>query len=169
MEYVKGILLSILMISFLSINAQERVGSDIVFKDTIYQFGPVEEGSDAACVFSFINKSKTPVAITNVKTFCGCIDLRWTKEPVKPGQSGKISVKFHAGNTGTFSKTIKVFTTNSGEQSIDLTIRGSVVMKSGKNNSISMQSSFKSDYDNKNSFSLLPIRIFSLYIYLILF
>ena len=132
MEYVKGILLAILMISFLSINAQVRVDSHIVFKDTVYQFGSVEEGSDAECVFSFINKGKTPFAITNVKTFCGCIDLRWTKEPVKPGQSGKISVKFYASNPGTFSKTIKVFTTDRGEQSIDLTIKGSVSIKPGK-------------------------------------
>jgi hypothetical protein len=132
MKCVKGVLLAILMISFLSVNAQKQAGSDIIFKETVYQFGSVEEGSNAECVFSFINKSKTPVAITNVKTFCGCTDVRWTKEPVKPGESGEISVKFYAGNTGTFSKTIKVFTTNSGEQSIDLTIKGSVSIKPGK-------------------------------------
>ncbi len=132
MDYLKKILpVAAFMISFLSCNAQIQDKSGILFKETVYQLGVVKEGSNTLCIFSFTNKSKTALVITDVKAYCGCVKLNWTKEPVKPGDSGKIKVNFYAGNAGTFSKTIKVFT-NINKQSIDLTLKGSVSVESGR-------------------------------------
>jgi hypothetical protein len=122
----------ILMISFLWGNAQINDDYGIVFNTKVYQFGSVKEGSNSECVFSFVNKSKTPVVINNVRSFCGCIEMTWTKEPVKPDDAGMIKVKFHANTNGTFSKTINVFT-NKNSQPIGLTIKGSVSSMSTKN------------------------------------
>ena len=72
------------MIIFLECNAQIKNDPGVVFNTTLHQFGSIERGSNAEFVFSFINKSNTPVVLTNVKTFCGCLELTWTKEPVKP-------------------------------------------------------------------------------------
>lgn len=126
------LIITILMISFLCGNAQINDDSGIVFNATVYQFGLIKEGSNAECVFSFVNKNKTPVVITKVKAFCGCVVPTWTKEPVKPNDSGKIKVKYYANTIGTFSKTIYVFT-NRNDQSIVLTIKGSVSLVSTKN------------------------------------
>ncbi len=117
-----------LMISLLSCYAQIKDDPGIVFKERVCQLGQVLEGSNTLCIFSFVNNSEAPLVITNIKTFCGCVDLTWTKEPVKPGGKGKVKVKFNADYAGTFSKTIKVFT-NKNEKSIDLTIKGSVLAK----------------------------------------
>jgi Protein of unknown function (DUF1573) len=117
------LIIIILMIPFLCTKAQINVDSGIVFNATVHQFGLIKEGSNAECVFSFVNKSKTPVFITKVKVFCGCVVPTWTKEPVKPNGSGEIKVKYYANTIGTFSKTIKVFT-NKNDQSIDLHIKG---------------------------------------------
>jgi hypothetical protein len=124
-------LTTILMFSLLCGNAQVNDNSGIVFDTTVYQFGSLKEGSDAECVFTFINKNETPVVITNVKVFCGCVMPDWTKEPVKPNHSGTIKVKFHAGTTGTFSKTIYVFT-NRNNKSLGLTVKGVVSSVSPK-------------------------------------
>jgi hypothetical protein len=119
------LIITILMIPFLYSKAQINDDSGIVFNATLYQFGLIKEGSSAECVFSFVNKSKTPVVITQVKVFCGCVVPIWTKEPVKPNDSGKINVKFYAKTIGTFSKTINVFT-NRNDQPIGLKIKGTV-------------------------------------------
>lgn len=121
-------IIAFLLISFFSTNAQVNNNSGIVFDTTVYNFGVIEKGSDAECVFSFINKSKTVVILTNVKTSCNCTAPTWTKEPVKPGDSGKINVKYNTSKIGAFSKVINVYT-NINEQSIILTIKGEVKKK----------------------------------------
>src|SRR5665648_756926 len=104
------LIITMILIPFLCGNAQKNNDSGIVFDTTLYQLGSVKEGSDKECVFSFVNKNKTPVVITKVNKFCGCVEPTWTKEPVKPDGSGEIRVKFYANTIGTFSKTIYVFT-----------------------------------------------------------
>jgi hypothetical protein len=125
------LIIAILTIQSLCGNAQINDSSGIVFNTKIYQFGTLKEGSDAEYVFSFVNKNETPVVITEVKVFCGCIVPDWTKEPVKPNHSGTIKVKFYAKTIGTFSKTIYVFTNRNGK-SVGLTVKGSVSPVSSK-------------------------------------
>ena len=81
------------------------------------------KGSVKEHIFSFVNKNKTPVVISNVRIYCSCITATWTKEPVKSNDSGEVKVIYHAITSGTFSKTVKVFT-NMSEKSIDLTVKG---------------------------------------------
>ena len=119
------LLITILTISFFCTNAQVNNNSGIVFDTTVYNFGVIEKGSNAECVFSFVNKSETLVVITNVKASCGCTVPTWTKEPIKPGGAGKINVKYNTNKIGDFSKIINVYT-DKNEQSIVLTIKGEV-------------------------------------------
>lgn len=117
------LIFSILLVLFLSGKAQINDNSSIVFNAIVYQFGLIKRGSNAEHVFTFFNKSKNPVVITNVKAFCGCVETTWTNEPIMPNDSGIIKVKYYANTIGTFSKTIKIFT-NRTDQSISLTVKG---------------------------------------------
>jgi hypothetical protein len=118
---------TILVIPFFS-NAQDGADSKIVFDNTTFNFGVLERGSKAECEFSFINKSLSPVAISKVKASCGCTAPTWSKEPVKPNGSGKIKVKYNTNITGSFVKTITIYTTLDNE-TITLTIQGEVKKK----------------------------------------
>ena len=118
-----AIIITFILIPFFPAEAQKGSDTGIIFDTTIYHFGLVKNGTMAEHVFSFINRSKTVVVISNVVTYCSCIKTTWTKEPVEPNASGEVKVKYYGKTIGTFSKTVKVFTSIS-DKSIDLTVKG---------------------------------------------
>jgi len=99
----------------------------IKFEVESFDFGTVEEGNKADKTFTFKNTGNQPIILSNVQASCGCTTPNWTREPIMPGQSGKIDVSYNsAGRPGAFNKTITV-TSNATEPSKVLTIRGNVV------------------------------------------
>lgn len=100
--------------------------SSIVFDKLIHDFGAMEKGGDASCVFTFKNVSKKPVTLTNVKTSCGCTAADWPKEPVAKKKKGTIKVKYDSNRIGKFTKTIKVYV-DGEENPIQLEIKGTII------------------------------------------
>lgn len=66
----------------------------IEFDKVKYGFGTVNEGDIVNHVFKFKNTGKIPLIISNARSTCGCTVPKWPKEPIEPGQSGEIPVKF---------------------------------------------------------------------------
>ena len=118
----------ILSMIFILSSAQDNVKSKIVFDKTIYNFGIVDKGSKAECIFSFTNKSQSAIAIINIKASCGCTAPFWSKEPVEPNDSGEIKVKYNTNIIGAFIKTLTIYSSISKE-TITLTIKGEVKRK----------------------------------------
>lgn len=92
-------LFSVIVSSLLSftchLNAQERISDGIEIDKTIHDFGDIISGSGpVSCEFTVRNIGSKPIVIYNVATSCGCTDVSWTKEPIRPEGSGKISVKY---------------------------------------------------------------------------
>ena len=104
---------------------QERDNPGIVFNNTVYDFGTLNKGENADCIFYFTNSNQSPLVIVNVKASCGCTSPTWTKEPVAPGKTGQIKVKYNTNITGIFTKTVTVYT-NLDKNPVLLTIRGEV-------------------------------------------
>ena len=100
--------------------------SSIVFDKLVHDFGTMEKGGDASCVFTFKNVTKKPVTLTNVKTSCGCTAADWPKEPVAKKKKGSIKVKYDSNRVGKFTKTIKVYIDGS-DVPIQLEIKGTIV------------------------------------------
>ena len=105
-------------------NVEKR--SSIVFDKLVHDFGTMEKGGDASCVFTVKNITKKPVTLTNVKTSCGCTAADWPKEPVAKKKKGSIKVKYDSNRIGKFTKTIKVFI-DGNENPIQLEIKGTIV------------------------------------------
>ena len=105
-------------------NVEKR--SSILFDKLVHDFGTMEKGGDASCVFTFKNVTKKPVTLTNVKTSCGCTAADWPKEPIAKKKKGSIKVKYDSNRIGKFTKTIKVFI-EGNENPIQLEIRGTIV------------------------------------------
>lgn len=75
--------------------AQVKISENIELDSDCHDFGDILLGSGpVSCSFSVKNIGKEPVAIYSVVTSCGCTDVEWTKSPIKPGESGKISVTY---------------------------------------------------------------------------
>lgn len=74
------------------------------FGDILMKDGPVN------CTFTVTNKGKQPAVIYNVVTTCGCTDVKWTRQPIRAGESGKITVTY-SNDEGPypFNKNITVY------------------------------------------------------------
>lgn len=100
--------------------------ADFKFEREVHDFGNIKEGVQAEYVFKFTNTGKEPLVITNVQASCGCTTPKWTKEPVKPGESGQVTAIYNSkGRPGNFNKAITI-TSNAKTAQKVLFIKGNV-------------------------------------------
>lgn len=100
--------------------------ADFKFEKEVHDFGNVKEGTQAEYVFKFTNVGKEPLVITNVQASCGCTTPKWTKEPVKPGETGQVTAIYNSkGRPGNFNKAVTI-TSNAKTAQKVLFIKGNV-------------------------------------------
>lgn len=82
----------------------------IVFESLEHDFGSFKESDGVhTTTFKFTNKGAVPLVLSNVRASCGCTTPKWTREPVKPNDSGEIQVSYDPKNRpGAFNKTVMV-------------------------------------------------------------
>lgn len=86
---------ALLIISNAAAYAQEKITDDLQIDKFVHNFGDIMLGDGpVSCEFTITNTGKKPAVIYNVTTTCGCTDVEWTREPLKPGGKGKISVTY---------------------------------------------------------------------------
>ena len=130
----KFFLLSLFVsMAFATINAQEAKTQDqpadgpkIAFTEQEHNYGTLKKGGDGNCEFTFTNEGNEPLILSNVKASCGCTVPTWTKEPIMPGKTGTIKVRYNTNNVGGFTKTITVTCNAVNAPRTTLKIRGKV-------------------------------------------
>lgn len=123
------IILCVGLFSF-TVNAQEKLAK-IEFKTDVIDYGTIEKGADGVRVFEFTNTGDAPLIISKVKSSCGCTIPSKPKDPIMPGKTGKITVKYDTNRVNPFRKTITV-TSNADTPNVALKIKG-LVVDSSKN------------------------------------
>ena len=126
------VLLFIGVVSF-SMNGQTKedikkdfTGPVFEFENLVIDYGEIAANSDGNRVFKFKNIGKSPLIISNVKGSCGCTVPTKPEEPIMPGESGEIKVKYATNRIGPFSKTVTI-TSNAYEPTVILKIKGRVL------------------------------------------
>lgn len=104
----------------------EKLISEVKFPEVEHDFGILEEGKEAKYAFEFLNIGSNPLIIKEVRTSCGCTVPSYNTKPIKPGEKGKIIVKYDTKRIGKFYKTIIVFL-NAKNSPITLIIKGEVI------------------------------------------
>ena len=89
---------------------QKLPKTSIKFNSDMHEFGNVEVNSENKYSFSFTNSGNEPLKISNAKGSCGCTVPNWPKEPILPGESGKIDVVFRPSKGQAGSKQTKTVT-----------------------------------------------------------
>ena len=101
-------------------------GAKIKFEKEVIDYGTIEWNTDPDKKFKFTNVGKEPLIIWNAVGSCGCLSLRWPKEPILPGKTGEIIAHYDTKRVGQFEKNFTV-TSNSNEMwSFVLKIKGVV-------------------------------------------
>jgi hypothetical protein len=68
------------------------------FLETEHNFGVIREGEVIEHSFEFTNTGKVPLVISDASATCGCTVPDWKKEPIAPGETSVIKVRFNAAN-----------------------------------------------------------------------
>ncbi|MGV3459886.1 MAG: DUF1573 domain-containing protein [Flavobacterium sp.] len=106
-------------------------GPKIEFKQDTIDYGTVAKQEDnGERSFEFTNTGDAPLIITNATSTCGCTVPSFPKEPIMPGKSSKIDVKYNM-NPGPIRKTITVQSNavNYPDGVVPLKIKGTVIDK----------------------------------------
>ena len=104
---------------------QKQVDATMDFESKVVDYGVIDHNSDGVRKFVFTNNGTEPLIIKNAKGSCGCTVPTWSREPIAPGDTSEIGVKYATTRVGKFTKTITI-TTNASKKPVILTIKGEV-------------------------------------------
>jgi hypothetical protein len=101
--------------------------TNVAFNEQTWDFGTVEQNTENLHIFAFTNTGTNPLIIENAEGSCGCTVPEYPREPIPPGGSGEIKVKYSPGQQiGQQNKTVSI-TANTPERVMQLNISAVVV------------------------------------------
>lgn len=118
----KIILVAVVALVSLAAQAQAK----IEFKSETIDYGQIDKGSDGLRVFEFTNTGDQALVISDVKSSCGCTVPEKPKDPIAPGKTGEIKVKYDTKRVGPIRKTVTVYS-NADQPIKALKIKGQVL------------------------------------------
>lgn len=130
--------LSVLFVAMAGFNSYAQEGQPVVGQEDgpvmqidkeIHDYGTVEYAGDGVCYFTVTNTGNAPLIISKCQGSCGCTVPEWSKEPILPGQSTKIMVKYDTKRPGPFQKTVTITSNAANTPLIKVKIKGSVKAK----------------------------------------
>lgn len=82
----------------------------VALSESSISFGTIKKGEVKSHTFELTNTGTNPLIISNVQPGCGCTVPDYTKEPILPGQKGKVTLKFDSASfDGSVSKAADIF------------------------------------------------------------
>ncbi len=110
--------------------AEDKLHPQVVFEDSVYDFGSIDPGSKNNGSFKFKNEGVGVLKITRIKSTCGCTVPQLKKKEYLPDESGVINVTFKPGQRkGLQSKSIYVLSNDPVTPRSKLTIKADVLQK----------------------------------------
>lgn len=127
---MKNVVLALFVALFgFAANAQEVAlenGPKISFNKDVHDYGQMEQGGDPYCEFEFTNTGDAPLIISNAKGSCGCTVPEWPKEPVMPGKTAIMKVRYDTKRVGPINKSVTITSNAVDNPTTVLRIKGNV-------------------------------------------
>ena len=106
--------------------------TSVMIIDSSFDFGTKTEGEIIEFSYRFKNTGDFPLVVTNVSASCGCTVPEKPEEPVQPGETGYIKVKFNSDKRGgEVHKTVMV-QSNANPEFPPLVLKGNVTPKTNQ-------------------------------------
>ncbi|MFK7785197.1 MAG: DUF1573 domain-containing protein [Crocinitomicaceae bacterium] len=83
-------------------------GAKIEFAKETHDYGTLKYGGNGQCTFEFTNNGTEPLIIQNAKGSCGCTVPSWPKEPLAPGKTASMTVKYDTKRPGAINKSVTI-------------------------------------------------------------
>jgi hypothetical protein len=125
--------LSLLVAAMIGMNAfAQEVGANgpvITIDKEVHDYGTMEQGGNGECVFTVTNTGNEPLLIQMCKGSCGCTVPSCPVEPIAPGATSTIKVKYDTNRVGPINKTVTITSNATNEPSKMIRIKGNIVAK----------------------------------------
>ena len=103
-------------------DAEATVFPEMEFEETAYDFGNIARGTAVEHVFKFKNTGKAPLVIVDATSTCGCTVPSYPKEPIQPGETGELLVKYNGSGLNEVTKVVTVKSnTEKGSETVKIT------------------------------------------------
>lgn len=100
----------VVMQSDLVKESKAHLETTLALSEPEFDFGKIKKGDKVEHVYEVTNTGKNPLIISSVHPTCGCTVPDYTKDPILPGQKGKITLKFDSSNfEGMVHKSAEVY------------------------------------------------------------
>ena len=91
-----------------------------------YDYGTMYQNADGNTYFVYTNDGQEPLIFSRVKASCGCTTPKWSRQPLMPGQSDTLKVKYDTKRLGSFNKSITI-SSNASVAKVILRVKGKVI------------------------------------------
>ena len=97
--------------------------TSIQVESTEFDFGKIHFNKKSTICFKLTNTGENPLVIYSAKASCGCTNVDFEKEPIKPGKSTEIAVTITPDNNGYFYKTVDLYSNTKNSPTL-LSVKG---------------------------------------------
>lgn len=101
-------------------------GPEITFAKEEHDFGNMKQHGDASTEFKFTNTGTEPLIISNARGSCGCTVPEWPNQPIKPGETAAIKVKYDSKRVGPINKSVTISSNAINEAEKVIRIKGNI-------------------------------------------
>lgn len=103
-------------------------GPKMQIESLVVDYGTIAQNSDPLRKVSFKNVGTEPLIIKNAYGSCGCTVPNYKHEPIAPGETSEIEIRYATDRIGAIAKTVTI-QTNEGDQPIVIQVKGNVLEK----------------------------------------
>ena len=100
-------------------------GPAMSFDNLIVDYGEIVQHSDPLRVAKFTNTGTEPLIIKNARGSCGCTVPTYPKEPIMPGETAEMEIRYDTKRLGRINKTVTITTNQLGDP-IVLKVKGNI-------------------------------------------
>jgi len=135
---MKNFILSLAVVAFAfgSAFAQEAQpvegGPQISVDKDVHDYGTIKQGANGTCEFNITNTGSEPLIISRAKGSCGCTVPDWPKEPILPGESAVMSVRYDTKRVGPINKSVTITSNAANAKTKVVRIKGKVLASENK-------------------------------------
>lgn len=131
---MKKSLLLVLCAGFLGSHAQTPAtpigeGPIITFATLEHDYGTIEQGGNGNYEFVYTNTGDRPLIISECQKSCGCTTPKCSLEPLAPGKSATVGVRYDTQRIGPFTKSVTITSNAANTSSVILRIKGEVQLR----------------------------------------
>ena len=140
--------LSLVLLAMIGFNGFAQEGQSVVggsedgpkisLDKEVHDYGTIENGANGTCVFKVTNTGNAPLIISMCKGSCGCTVPQCPKQPIAPGGTADITVKYDTKRPGPINKSVTITSNAINSGSKVIRIRGNVKSKPAAESTPSM-------------------------------